>query len=208
MTFYSKVGSFTAPASTGSQTTTGVGFTPTFVIMWSTGQTATGWGAQLDQGIGFMTAADVGSVAAASKDAVTTTVTSRNMRVSPICMCWGTNDYLEATLTNFTSDGWVLNWTTTNSGEIINYLAIGGTDIVGAKMVTWKPSAGTGAKSVTHRRLSRKARRGRSALSQITRAPSTRCTSAFIKAKSGCKKSCRTSLQRLSRSYRSKLTRL
>ena len=164
MTFLSKVGSFTAPASTGTATIAGVGFTPVAVIFWwADPQTTAGWSSTstqvtINMGIGFATSpSNQGCIAGGgdtATDCVSETVTY-DQRDSASAVIYDYDDWtaqaisLSATLTGFTSDGFTLNWATSTSGRIIHYLALGGTDITNAAVIPWQAQGSTGVQNVT-----------------------------------------------------------
>ncbi len=148
-----KTGSFTKNASTGAQAVTGVGFLPKAIIFWTSYQTSSdtpttsyryGWGCSTG-------AAESFSISAASQGGVGTTATARRCDTKPISIVNYDATLLSAAdLTSFDADGFTLDWTTNGGGtQIIHYLALGGTDLTGQKVVTWSNVASTGNQSVT-----------------------------------------------------------
>jgi len=140
-------GTFPKKTSTGLQTIAGVGFQPTAVIFYWTQQTAAGSVPGASGGAGFATATVVGPVAGFGASVAmvnnvhtstnTTSVEERQRSVtSPIIIFDNTIAAPvvvgKATLQSVNSDGFVLNWTTSNAAAyVINYIALGG-DITNA----------------------------------------------------------------------------
>jgi hypothetical protein len=144
-------GTFTKKTSTGTQTIAGVGFQPTAVIFYWTQQTAAGTVTGASGGAGFATAtagfgasvAMVNAVHAANnacpagqnnnrcsieerQRSVTSPIIIFNNAVGPPAVVG------KATLQSVNSDGFVLNWTTSDAAAyVINYIALGG-DITNA----------------------------------------------------------------------------
>ena len=124
MTFYSQVGSFTTPSATGSQPITGISFKPVAIIFWWAAQSAnSGWTTPSQNGMGFATASGSGAVTGAT--ATTATVTSSHAAVAIYSANSSGTVSLNASLAQFTSNGFTLNWTTTTSGLEIHYIALG-----------------------------------------------------------------------------------
>ncbi len=156
MTFYSKVGSFTAPAGAGYQSTTGVGFTPKAIIFWygavsnssgawhGGGTSYTGGNAS---GMGFVTAS--GSGAVGLTEYINAPADIYNCHSATAIYCYTLAGTLSASLSSLDSDGFTLYWPSTISGVTIHYLALGGTDITGAMVKTWTAKGSTGSQSIT-----------------------------------------------------------
>ena len=146
------VGSFQAPTTTGSQTITGCGFTPSVVIFWGYGSsTEWSWISNIDYSIGVTTDASHNySIGGAGQNGVTTSVESRRSDTEAFSLNWEGTIYDAFYLDNFTSDGFTIGWATVNPyGHYINYLAIGGTDITNATIKDWVTNTGTGNQAVT-----------------------------------------------------------
>ncbi|MFN0123397.1 MAG: C25 family cysteine peptidase [Blastocatellia bacterium] len=149
-----QVGSFakSTAAATATQTVShSLGVTPRAIIFWTTGQTANGsFGASFLYGMGFTDGTGSRAVAAASQDNQGTSNTSRRIASKAITIVqWGETLLAEADLQSWNTTGFTLSWTTNNNqAYIINFLAIGGSD-VRAKVVDWVMGTATGNRSVT-----------------------------------------------------------
>lgn len=157
MALLTKVGSFALPAATGTQAITGVGFTPKVIIFWSTGsdKAAGTWSNGVYSMMGFTTgSANSYAVSAASQSLITGSNTGRSAAAKAITFIDvnGTTTYQEADLQSFDADGFTLNYTTHVAGidgTAVNYLALGGTDITNAKIVTYSGAGAAGVQAVT-----------------------------------------------------------
>jgi len=153
MALSAKVGSFAAAATTGNQSITGVGFQPKAVIAW------------LDK-----TTADQHSAGAVSNAAMPMCF---GMTDGTSACCWVDNDdftagnpyfhpsdflrlssggavlLLEATIVSLDADGFTVDWLTANSGVVVNYLCLGGTDLTGVKLKSFTGPGATGNLAVT-----------------------------------------------------------
>jgi len=125
-----KVGTYSTPTSTGAQATTGVGFTPGFVLMGNT-DIDTINSIKTDATAGFVGVSawddtNQYSNSIASEDAVTTSNTqslSDNQALN-LTTHDGTAENV-ATLTSLDADGWTLNFTTADASARLNwYLAL------------------------------------------------------------------------------------
>lgn len=159
MALLTKVGSFAKIDTTGTQAITGVGFTPKAIVFWTSGSNAASgtWDPHILQSIGF-TAGPTNSYAVglAMRDGVGDTNTARRMAAKVICTAHydGTSVFEEADLSSFDADGFTLNWTTNaahpeRDGMVFNYLALGGSDLTGAKVVQWASPVAIGNQAVT-----------------------------------------------------------
>lgn len=148
-----KVSNISAPASTGNQSTTGVGFQPKALLFFSGRGTATGEVAGVHQMFGFAgTAAEDISFYHNSADAVAASDTVRSLLTNAILkttVSGATTAAVTATLTSMDSDGWTINYTAVVSGEKFPYLALGGDDITNAKAGTFALNTATGTQAVT-----------------------------------------------------------
>jgi hypothetical protein len=117
-----KVFTVTQPAGTGTQTISGIGFQPRSILMQSVGAAAsssTGNGAQLMLGVATSSAQSVATVA--DNDNVTPTVNARSHAtdkvirlITPTATGSASTVVADAAFTAFTSDGFTLNWITTD----------------------------------------------------------------------------------------------
>jgi len=140
-----KVGTFTAPAGTGNQAITGVGFKPKAVVVCSCNQTASGFNDGWNAFFGITDGTQSFVLYGVSQDNVATS-SSRNLyqnaRFIDIYNTAGTN-ISRATFVSMDADGFTVNWSVAgSSGVIISYLAIGGADISAYADVIDFPSGG------------------------------------------------------------------
>jgi len=155
--FLAKTGTFTKITTTGSQTVTGIGFQPKAIIFWWTRQTSFGELASISVGYGFAT--NYGGtfqnrgVAFASDDGFGTSNTGRRRSETySIIILSNGNPTLgaQASVTAFNSDGFVLNWQTNDGrADIIQYVALGGDDLVNARADTFSLTSSGGTQDVT-----------------------------------------------------------
>lgn len=157
MSLLTKVGSFAKNNTTGTQAITGVGFTPKAIIFWTSqtnGWVSGTWTPGYSALFG-MTAGPTNSycVQTTEDDAIATSASARTMKAKAIAATnnIATGQRFEADLQSFDADGFTLNWTANAGGgsDTIFYMALGGTDITGAKAVTWTTPATAVNKSVT-----------------------------------------------------------
>lgn len=149
-----KVGQLTSPTVTGSVGYAGVGFQPKALIIYTTWAASTGYRVHQNAMIGFVSgAADQYAVSTASLNGATPSDTSRRMAAKAVTMVEvdGATLLMEANLTSFDIDGFTLNWTTVGLGtaRIINYIALGGDDLINAKVMLWNEPTAAGDKTVT-----------------------------------------------------------
>lgn len=143
-----KVGSFNQKTSTGTNATTGVGFQPTGIFMFSWNNvTSTSLVEDTRHSIGAASAAGVeGSVWLGDIDAVNPQNNQENLdrtKVIKMCSVGSTTD-AAADLSSFDSDGFTLDWTTADATarEII-YLAFGSNPGGAARLFLSSQGAGT-----------------------------------------------------------------
>ena len=147
-----KVGSFTTATTAGTQTITGVGFTPKAVFLWYTAMSTTPLASDGQITWGFSTGSSNSySGGVASYSAQTTSETCRISGTNVVQMVQFDQSAINtATLSSFNSDGFVVNWTTAfSSGFTCHYICIGGADLSNAKAITWNGQTGTGNQTVT-----------------------------------------------------------
>lgn len=137
-----KKGSFqrSGCAATCSQSITGVGFQPKAIILFSDKQTSEGFA----QDLTFSFGASTGSSQSASSswgsvDAGASSDAGRRRSITDVLTLFSAGsptNSARASLTSFDSDGFTLSWTFTNDSnqDIIHYVAIGGSEIVSAKV--------------------------------------------------------------------------
>jgi hypothetical protein len=146
-------GTFTKNTGTGNQAITGVGFIPKVLIMWTAYCTITetitnsyswAWG--------MATAAtERYSASFSSQQGVATSNTSRRGALKALTVVqYGEVTLAEAELVSFDADGYTVNWTTNTGGsQLIHFLCLGGTDLEGAKVLTYTSPIVTGNFTVT-----------------------------------------------------------
>jgi hypothetical protein len=157
----SKVGSFNTSSGAASNTISGLGFTPTALIMWAGSQSAVGWTANtalcdISFSIGFSAnnngAMEYGSVYNSGEEYVTTTsAEKRGHAASALYLSdYGGTPQLTASSVTFSSSNggqFVVNWTTHAAAYTVYWLALGGT--TGSAVKQWQAQAATGVQSVT-----------------------------------------------------------
>lgn len=153
MALLSKVGSIQQPTSNGQQAYTGVGFQPKVILFWATPLTADG---NTTGAIGAMGAATSSSDQRYSSYAnANGGATANDWNRYDNTKCIGlTNDagtiLGAAALVSMDSDGFTLNWTTTDGTQrVVTYLALGGTDITNVATGQFAQPTTTGAANVT-----------------------------------------------------------
>lgn len=140
-----------APAGTGSQAYTGVGFKSDVIITISNTDTSTGPGNSFNAGavaaMGFGTAAahkasSGGGDETAGAFSAKAQKTDVTLTVNPV----SANVRFEATLTSFDTDGFTWNWTTTSVNRYVHVLCIKGGQY---KLGTFNQATSTGNQSVS-----------------------------------------------------------
>lgn len=148
-----KVGSFTAKTSTGSQSTTGIGFQPKIVFFFSHGATTTGTATNAPFMLGVATSSsDERSAFRVSGDnAGTSDVDGWNQNDCSLIIAGITGSVqIRADFTSMDADGFTLNYSTaTGSAHIINYLALGGDTLTNVKTGQITEKLTTGSQSTT-----------------------------------------------------------
>lgn len=156
MAFLTKTGSFDAATATGNQAVSGVGFQPKALLIWGVGGTTDGTftTAIFGQGIGFSTSPSNQYAQSSAANATSSTSTSRRVEACAFLQANTTLTTIirRANLASMDSDGFTLNWTTARvdgSFDVLHYLALGGDDLTGARVVNWQMATATGNKAVT-----------------------------------------------------------
>jgi len=121
-------GTFTSIASPGTDSITGVGFQPKAVMFFGVPQTDESAGSHASWFVGFSDGTTHKSASVESEDAANDT--GRSQQNDAINLI----DYdgrirVRATISAFISDGFTVNYETTNSGYVIHYIAFGGDDL-------------------------------------------------------------------------------
>ena len=138
------VGQFTKAAGTPTftQTVTDTNFgggTPVAVILWTTGQSATGFTTHGNFAIGAAVAGIARTAGITDQDASASN-TSNRYNYSANAIAWQTNGATTlievANLSSFGANSFTLSWTTgAGAGTLYNYLLLGGTDITNANLI-------------------------------------------------------------------------
>lgn len=150
-----KVGSITSPAAVGNQAYTGIGFQPKVVIFFGNGETVDGsHGSNSSNSfmpcyLGFGTATAEGVV---SDHDDFTSGDPAQYNVACIAQRYAAgasyNWHIEASMVSLDADGFTLDWTHVTTGIVVNYLALGGTELQ-AKVVNPTVPAATGSWGIT-----------------------------------------------------------
>ena len=142
------VGTFAKKADgTGTQSVTGVGFTPKALILWSAGDTADATMTAHARGLIGCSSAPGESVAIVGEsfDAQAASSASRRIAAKAFTLAAGG---AECDLDSFDADGFTLDWTANNAAAYrIHYLAIGGAGVT-AKAMEWTLPAVAGNQAV------------------------------------------------------------
>lgn len=152
MALLTRAGTFDAATVVGNQAVVGVGFTPKALLIWGSGTTTDGaFNEHAFQGIGFSTSP---TNQYAQSSAIATTADAATFRRVETCAFIQTNVSAtaivrRANLASMDTDGFTLNWTIASTGwRILGYLALGGDDLTGAKVVNWQTPTVIGNKAV------------------------------------------------------------
>lgn len=142
MALQTQVGSFIRPGALGGQAITGVGFAPKAVIFFANSRTADGssatGGTNIDMPMSLGASASATGVDGEEGCVVNNDDYSGGaMGFVPskvFSLRANTDLNAEATLTSLDADGFSLNWSNIDRAAIINYLALGGSDLTNAKV--------------------------------------------------------------------------
>jgi len=149
-----KVGTFTKITTTGSQTVSGLGFQPKAIIFyWSRNTANATAAAPRSQGVGFTDCTNQRAVAIAEDDNASTSNAGRYRTESNVIVILSNGTPTvgsRATFTSCNADGFTINWAVSEaSAHIINYIAIGGSDVTNVKAGTFTLAASTGIQNIT-----------------------------------------------------------
>jgi hypothetical protein len=147
------VGSFTVPAGTGNQATTGVGFQPKFVYFFGNGRTADGAAAGASNtqspwwGFGISSSSRV--VMTEGDDGLTANNTATDA-TKCIKRINGVTTVFAADLVSLDADGFTVNFTTANAtAYVVNYMAFGGADLTNVALKSFTSATATGNQATT-----------------------------------------------------------
>ncbi|MGD8765276.1 MAG: DUF2341 domain-containing protein, partial [Desulfobacteraceae bacterium] len=137
-------GTFTTPASTGTDSITGIGFQPKAIYLWGTAVTDENVAVHSAQWIGFADDAtptrNQKVVAVTGENGVSVADTYRSAVEDANAVLYILNadgdggsppadPIAVATISSYDSDGFTLDYSTTSSGYIVHYVAYGGDDL-------------------------------------------------------------------------------
>lgn len=150
------VGSFTVPSSTGAKAVTGVGFQPKAVFFF--GQRMSADGATSNSPNGDMlrfAGMATSSLAQGSVDtnddfsAVGLTASSQSTQCIRMRNALTVEQY-KASFTSMDADGFTVGFSVANAtAYVVNFLALGGTDLTNAKVISFSTATATGNQAVT-----------------------------------------------------------
>jgi hypothetical protein len=149
-----KVGSFAKITTTGSQTISGLGFQPKAIIFYWSRNTANATAtAPRSQGVGFTDCTNQRAVAIAEDDNAASSNAGRYRTESNVIVILSAGTPTvgsRATFTSCNTDGFTINWAVSEArADIINYIAIGGSDVTNVKAGTFTLAASTGIQNIT-----------------------------------------------------------
>lgn len=158
MALLSKVGSFASPGSTGTLATTGVGFEPKMLLicLYKNQNTANGgpMSQVVGQSIGFAVGTATGDQICAAWNVRGDGNYTTSVRWKQGACLTGSSSganivYIDAALSSFDTDGFTLNFSSASTDFMVWYLALGGSDLTGAKLVSLDTPTTTGTQAVT-----------------------------------------------------------
>ena len=152
------VGSFAQSGSTGNQSVTGVGFQPKIVIFFGNHRTSDGSSPDLHHffGVGVSSSQRLGmgnhSIDAEAINGGNPTRVYRSLSTTR-CIVVIEDSTTLAAQANFVSqdsDGFTVDWTVTDGvARVVNFLALGGTDLTNVNASTFAAATATGNQAVT-----------------------------------------------------------
>lgn len=159
MSLLVKKGTFQANTVTGNQPVTGVGFQPKAVIFWLAPATADANAGNAALGFGMAASAtEQTAYSSASDDTVGTSQCSIKAETTEASACLniesssGVTPVMQgvAKFVTMDSDGFTVNWTTAPTAVwVVQYLALGGTDITNATVKRFTPNTTVNGTSQT-----------------------------------------------------------
>lgn len=146
-------GHLTCPASTGNQTIT-TGVAPSFVIFYASYFTATGVNTNsADMHFGVGVSSSIRGCISNSVWPMQGPLSARKSDVTTKCFSLTTTANaiasVEADMVSLSGTGFTINWTKVVAGQIVSYLAVGGTDITNVNLLTFTCPTTTGKVSTT-----------------------------------------------------------
>lgn len=138
-----KAGSFTAKTGTGSDAITGIGFLPKILFLFFIDATSAGSSVNFRNGWGAYDGTTSACCGMGTDDG-SNSAQSRASNTKCISIIDASGTLLaEASGSSLDSDGFTLNWSTAGAGELVGYLAIGGSDLTDVDIQTFQYGAGT-----------------------------------------------------------------
>lgn len=150
MAFSTKAGSFVLNTVTGAQAVTGVGFTPKVVLFFMTIEAADtdDFGASGTMAIGIGVSATARATIARAQGGASATRTSAVNTL--VIYSTGGVDIGTADLTSLDADGFTINWSTAPAAAwVVNYIALGGSDLTNVVLKQITAPAATGNQAST-----------------------------------------------------------
>lgn len=149
------VGSFTVPAATGNKAVTGVGFRPLAVIFYGNGRTADGVSANATTNTDEATYYGFG-VSSSSRVVITDdgifSAGGPTSTDTTKCISYAQGGSLKfaADMVSLDADGFTVNFTTAfATASLVNFMALGGTDLTNVAIKSVASPAGTGNQAST-----------------------------------------------------------
>lgn len=154
MGLQTRVDSFTVPASTGNKAVTGVGFQPKAVIFWGNRRSADGGSGSASSNDDMppwwgMAVSSSGRVTIGDDENLTSGAVFTDATKCLTSKSAGTVNFA-ADFVTMDSDGFTVNFSTANAtAYIINFMALGGSDLTNASIVSFAAATATGNQAVT-----------------------------------------------------------
>jgi len=153
MALSTKAGSFALNTSTGNQSVTGVGFQPEAIIFVGNNLTADGNAANATLILGFATSSTNRTTQSTRGfDGSNPTDASRSTVATKVVSLANSSDtiILDADFVSFDADGFTINITTSDGvAYIMNYIALGGTDLTNSTILQFTTKTSTGSQAYT-----------------------------------------------------------
>ena len=148
MALLAKVGSFAQATSTGNQQVTGLGFAPEWIVFFGNSLTADGSQVDSEFFFGAATSSTSRYVSGYLTDDGVTTTTVGCHQTDALCIrtISGAGTVLSAAdFVSMDANGFTVNWSTADAtARVVNYLALGGTDLTNSNNGSQVTSGSTG----------------------------------------------------------------
>lgn len=157
MALNSKVGSFTLNTTTGNQAITGIGFQPKAIIFFGNRRTSDGSDARADWGFGMATSSTArGCIMQTAEDNVSAATALQADRMVSDVACYelidkDQNYLVSVDFVSNDSDGFTVNIVnaTAAAAYVVNYIALGGSDLTNAKVQHFTSPTATGNQTIS-----------------------------------------------------------